>query len=87
MKSWGLEAFMVRSWQATDQLLWMLAIAYALTVLALYSAALCALRTQAKRLLEFEGTLGRRLTPGNLAEAIRLDYGRHRRAWTSAWLT
>jgi len=29
----------------------------------------------------------RRLTVGKLAEAIGLDYHRHRRAWTTAWLT
>ncbi|MDP9380276.1 MAG: hypothetical protein M3Q29_09000 [Chloroflexota bacterium] len=45
------------------------------------------LRVQAKRLLKREGALGRRLTPGKLAEVIRLDYGRHRRAWTSTSLT
>ncbi len=86
MKSWGLEAFMVRSWVAIDRVLWVVAIAYALTVLALYNAALRALRRQAVRLLQCEGALGRRLTPGKLAEAIRLDHKRHRRAWASVWL-
>ena len=86
MKAWGLERFMVRSWVAIDRLLWVVAIAYALAVLALYHPVLRGLRRQAVRLLEREGAPGRRLTPGKLAEAIRLDHSRHRRAWASAWL-
>jgi hypothetical protein len=31
--------------------------------------------------------LGRNLTVGKSAEAISLDYQRHRRAWTTVWLT
>ena len=87
MKSWGLERFMVRSWVAIDRLLWVVAIAYTLTVLTLYDAALRALRRQAKALLRCDGVLGRKLTPGKLADAISLDHSRHRRAWTSAWLS
>ncbi len=87
MKSWGLEAFMVRSWQAIDRLLRVVAIAYTLMVLAVYNSALRALRRQATALLKCEGVLGRRLTPGKLAEAVRLDHSRHHRAWTSVWLS
>ena len=33
--AWGQEAFMVRRWMASERLLWVLAVAYALVVLAL----------------------------------------------------
>jgi hypothetical protein len=35
MQAWGQEAFMVRRWTAIDRLLWVVAVAYALVVLAL----------------------------------------------------
>ena len=50
-------------------------------------ALLAVLREQAERLLKRVAVLGRRLTVGKLAQAIGLDYQRHRRAWTTAWLT
>jgi hypothetical protein len=87
MKAWGLERFMVRTWQAIDRLLWVVALAYALLVVALRDGAQAILREQATALLKRLAALGRRLTVGKLAEAIGLDYARHRRAWVQAWLT
>ena len=87
MKAWGLGRFMVRSWQAIDRLLWLVAIAYALLAVATRDGPLAVLREQAERLLKRVAVLGRRLTVGKLAEAIGLDYQRHRRAWTTVWLT
>lgn len=87
MKGWGLGRFMVRKWQAIDRLLWMVAIAYALLVIAARDGPLAMLREQATTLLKRLAVLGRRLTIGKLAEAIRLDFHRHRRAWATAWLT
>ena len=87
MKAWGLGRFMVRSWQAIDRLLWLVAVAYALLVVAARDGPLALLREQAIALLKRLAVLGRRLTVGKLAEAIGLDYQRHRRAWTTAWLT
>jgi hypothetical protein len=87
MKAWGLGRFMVRSWQAIDRLLWLVAIAYALLVVAARDGPLAILRVQAVTLLKRLAVLGRHLTVGKLAEAIGLDYARHRRAWASAWLT
>jgi len=86
MKAWGLGRFMVRSWQAIDRLLWLVAVAYALLVVAARDGPLTLLREQATTLLKRLAVLGRRLTVGKLAEAIGLDYQRHRRAWTTAWL-
>lgn len=85
MKAWGLSRFMVRSWQAIDRLLWLVAVAYALLVVAARDAPLAILREQAVALLKRLAVLGRRLTVGKLAEAIGLDYYRHRRAWTTVW--
>jgi hypothetical protein len=87
MKAWGLGRFMVRRWQAIDRLLWLVAVAYALLVVAVRDGPLAILREQAVALLKHLAVLGRRLTVGKLAEAIGLDYHRHRRAWTTAWLT
>jgi hypothetical protein len=86
LKAWGLERFMVRAWQAIDRLLWIVALAYALLVLALLDQRLARLRTQAGSLLWCLTVLGRHLTPGKLAEALGLDFLRHRRAWTAVWL-
>lgn len=86
MKAWGLERFMVRAWQAIDRLLWIVAVAYALIVLALHDPRLVRLRAQATALLWHFAVLGRRLSPGKLAEALGLDFVRHRRAWTAVWL-
>jgi len=85
MKGWGLGRFMVRSWTAIDRLLWLVAVAYALSVLAVVAPRLAALCAQAAALLAEQGALGRRLTPGKVAEAIALDFPRHHRAWTRAW--
>ena len=87
MKAWGLGRFMVRAWQAIDRLLWIVAVAYALLVVALRAPPLAILRDQAAALLKRLAVLGRRLTVGKLAEAIGLDCARHHRAWTSVWLT
>jgi hypothetical protein len=85
MKSWGLGRFMVRSWTAIDRLLWTVAVAYALGVLAAVLGACGWLRRQVAALLAEQGALGRRLTPGKIAEAIALDFPRHARAWAHAW--
>jgi hypothetical protein len=87
MKAWGLERFMVRTWQAIGRLLWVVAIAYALLVVAGRDGPLAIFREQAVALLKRLAVLGRRLTVGKLAEAIGLDFQRHRRAWATAWLT
>jgi Transposase DDE domain len=86
MKAWGLERFMVRAWRAIDRLLWIVALAYALLVLALHDPRLTRLCQQASALLWQLTVLGRHLTPGKLAEALGLDFVRHRRAWTAVWL-
>ena len=87
MKAWGLGRFMVRRWQAIDRLLWLVAVAYALLVVAARDGPLAILREQAIALLKRLAVLGRYLTVGKLAEAIGLDYQHHRRAWTTVWLT
>lgn len=86
MKAWGLERFMVRKFKAIERLLWVIAVAYALAVLALCEARLQHFRQQAIQVLRRLTVVGRRLTPGKLAEAIGLDFASHRRAWMSAWL-
>ena len=85
LKAWGLERFMVRPWEAIDRLLWIVALAYTLIVLALQARPLARLRQQATALLQQQSVLGRRLTIGKLAEAIGLDFARHRRAWAAVW--
>jgi len=87
LKAWGLGRFMVRKWQAVDRLLWLVAVAYALLVVAARDGPLALLREQAVARLKRLAVLGRRLTVGKLAEAIGLDFHRHRRAWASIWLT
>ena len=86
MHGWGQDRFMVRSFDAIDRLLWIVAIAHTLMLLALRDGKLAGFCEQAKRLLRREAVLGRRLTVGKLAEAIRLDFDKHRRAWAYAWL-
>ncbi len=83
MHAWGQDRFMVRGWTAIDRLLWVLALAYALVVLALYDRTLRRFRDQAVTLLKQLSVVGDDLTVGKLAS---LDYQRHQRAWTSAWL-
>ncbi len=85
MKAWGLERFMVRAWGAIDRLLWIVALAYALVVLALLARTTARLREQAIALLRHLTVLGRRLSPGKLAEALALDYSTHARAWGAVW--
>jgi Transposase DDE domain len=87
LKAWGLGRFMVRTWQAIDRLLWLVAVAYALLVVAARDGPLTLLREQAITLLKRLAVPGRRLTVGKLAEAIGLDFQRHRRAWATVWLT
>jgi hypothetical protein len=86
MHAWGQERFMVRSWEAIDRLLWMVALAYALVALALQDGKLVAFRKQAIAVLRRLSVLGRSLTVGKLAEAIGLDFGNHKAAWASVWL-
>jgi len=86
MHAWGQERFMVRTWVAIDRLLWIPAIAYALLLLVLHHPKLHRSRAQAEALLRLLSVVGQRLTIGKLAEAIRLDWIRHDRAWTSGWL-
>lgn len=86
MKGWGLDQFMVRDWQAIDRLLGIVAVAYTLLLIALRLPALARLRAQAVAVLKAQAVLGRRLTPGKLAEAIGLDFPRHGRAWANVWL-
>jgi hypothetical protein len=57
MKSWGLGRFMVRQRQAIDRLLWMVAVAYALTLLALHTAHLASFRQQVIRVLSAYGVV------------------------------
>lgn len=87
MHAWGQDRFMVRSWVAIDRLLWVLAVAYALVMLALHSRSLRRFRAQAIAVLKALSVVGEQLSTGKLAEAIGLDYARHARAWLSAWLT
>jgi hypothetical protein len=87
LKGWGLGRFMVRKWQAIDRLLWLVAVAYALFVVAARDGPLALLREQAVALLKRLAVVGHRLTVGKLAEAIGLDFHRHRRAWASIWCT
>lgn len=86
MHAWGQDRFMVRSFDAIDRLLWIVALALALVVLALREGKLAGFRDQAKRLLRRQAVLGRRLTVGKLAQAIGLDFDKHPRAWAYAWL-
>jgi hypothetical protein len=86
MHAWGQEAFMVRRWTAIDRLLWVVAVAYTLVVLALYQRTLRAVRRQAMAVLKALSVVRDHLTVGNLAEAIGLAYHQHRRAWLAAWL-
>ncbi len=76
---------MVRQWQAIERLLWIVAVAYALTTVALYLPRLATLRQQAVQCLRQWGVCGRRLSVGKLAEAIAVDVQHHRRAWCTAW--
>jgi len=86
MKGWGLDAFMVRSWQAMERLLWTVAVAYALMALALKHKRFVRLRLQAIAVLKCLTVLNRQLTVGKLAEAIGLDFLGHPRSWASAWM-
>jgi hypothetical protein len=85
MKSWGLEQFMVRTWEAIERLVWCVALAYALATLALLDEELGRLRSQAQRVLRVWGAMGRQLTVGKVAEALSLDWRQHRRAWQQMW--
>lgn len=86
MHAWGQDHFMVRSWVAIERLLWVLALAYALVVLALHHPRLQRLRNQAVALLKQLSVVGAQLTNGKLVEALGLDFARHARAWLNAWL-
>jgi hypothetical protein len=86
LKAWGLDRFMVRGWEAIDRLLWIVALAYTVLLLALRDPAAGRLGQQAVALLRRQAVLGRRLTVGKLAEAIALDARHHTRAWATVWL-
>jgi Transposase DDE domain len=86
LKGWGLERFMVRGWDAIDRLLWIVALAYTVLLLALRDPAAGRLARQAVTLLRRQAVLGRRLTVGKLAEAMALDARHHGRAWRAVWL-
>jgi hypothetical protein len=86
MKSWGLEAFMVRAWVAIERVLWLVALAYALATLVLYDESCGRMRRQLERVLKVGGVVGRRLTVGKVAEGLGLDYRQHRRAWLRCWV-
>jgi len=86
LKGWGLGRFMVREWEAIDRVLWIVALAYTVLLLALRDGTLGGLRTQARALLRQQSVLGHHLTVGKFAEAISLDLTHHYRAWRSAWL-
>jgi hypothetical protein len=75
---------MAPRWRAIERLLWVLAVAYALVVLALYQRMLRAVRRHATAVLKAFSVVGDRLTVGKLAEAIALDYHEHRRAWIAS---
>jgi hypothetical protein len=85
LKAWGLGRFMVRGWEAIDRLLWIVALAYTLLLLALQTPRLAGLRRQAGALLRQQSVRGPELTVGKLAEAIGLDFPYHRRAWAAVW--
>lgn len=87
MHAWGQDRFMIRSWTAIDRLLWVLAVAYALVVLALNHRPLRRFRAQVIALLKQLSVVGDCLTAGKLAEALGLDCARHAQAWLSVWLT
>ena len=59
MHAWGRNAFMVRRWIAIERLLWVLAVAYVLVVLALYQRTLRAVRRQATAVLKAFSDRGR----------------------------
>ena len=86
MKSWGLEAFMVRAWTAIERVLWLVALAYALATLVLYDESCGRMRRQLERVLKVGGVVGRRLTVGKVAEGLGLDERQHRRAWLHCWV-
>lgn len=82
MSAWGLDRFMVRTWQAIDRLLWIVALAYLLMCLALHTMRrLRAFREQCWTILRRLAALGRAHTLGKLAEAIGLDHAYHLEAW------
>ncbi len=85
MHAWGQDRFMVRSWVAIDRLLWVLALADALVVLALHHPRLQRLRAQAVAVLRQLSVVADQLTLGKLVEAIGLDFARHSRAWLNVW--
>jgi hypothetical protein len=86
LKAWGLERFRVRGWDAIDRLLWIVALAYTVLLLALRDPATGRWARLAVALLQRQAVLGRRLTVGKLAEAIALDARHHGRAWGAVWL-
>jgi hypothetical protein len=85
MHAWGQDHVRVRAWVAIERLLWVLALAYALVVLALHHPRLQRLRDQAVAVLTQLSVVGAQLTSGKLVEALGLDCARHARAWLNAW--
>lgn len=76
----GQDRIVVRPFDTSDRLLWIVALAHAPVVLALRNGKLTHLRDQAIRLLMRQAVLGCRLSGGKLAEAIELEFSSHRGA-------
>lgn len=84
MKGLGLGRFMVRAWRAIERLLWMVAVAYALLLAMQGDRRFRGFRQTCRTLLGRMSVIGRRLTPGKIAEALSLDYLLHPQGWTRA---
>ncbi len=84
IKGLGLGRFMVRAWRAIERLLWMVAVAYALLLVVQGDRRFRGFRQTCRTLLGRMSVIGRRLTPGKIAEALSLDYLLHPQGWTRA---
>ncbi|NLD74321.1 MAG: hypothetical protein GX649_16590, partial [Chloroflexi bacterium] len=80
----GLGRFMVRAWRAIERLLWMVAAAYPLLLVVQGDRRFRGFRQTCRTLLGRMSVIGRRLTPGKIAEALSLDYLLHPQGWTRA---
>ena len=84
VKGLGLGRFMVRAWRAIERLLWMVAAAYPLLLVVQGDRRFRGFRQTCRTLLGRMSVIGRRLTPGKIAEALSLDYLLHPQGWTRA---